>query len=183
MEIFKTHNPVEAMNYAKECLVDGHEGMDVFYNDTLFLQTGVLNTSNIERAKELGIPVWSAEHLGGSILCFPGDLSLCMTSWGDNKFGEDLMQLTVDYLKERNLNVTTDKNDILLDGKKVASWARATTINGWCQTVAHFSVNVDVDLIRQICSKPMEKIPGALSEYGITAEDILPIIVDIINKI
>ena len=73
-------------------------------------------------------------------------------------------------------------SDLLADGKKVASWARATLITGWVQTVAHFSVNVDVDLIRQICTKPMVKVPGALSDYGITAEMIWDDIKDIFGQ-
>lgn len=172
MEIFKTHDNQAAMAYAAECLGEGHEGLDVFFNDTTFLQTGVLNTSDRDKARELGIPVWEARHLGGSIVCFPGDLSLCMTSWGTNDFGEKLFQMMVDLLKARGVEVTTSNNDVLAEGKKVMSWARAAVLEGWVQTVAHFSVNVDLDLIRQICTKPMEKVPGALSDYGFTADEL-----------
>ena len=173
MEIFKTSDPAEAMAYAAECIGEpGHEGLDVFFNEAVFLQTGVTNTSDRDAARALGIPVWQAEHLGGSIVCFPGDLSLCMTSWGMNDFGERLYAATVDFLRERGAEVTTDGNDVLAEGKKVMSWARATLITGWVQTVAHFSVNVDLDLIRRICTKPMVKTPGALSAYGVTAEEL-----------
>ena len=175
MQIFKTSSPAEAMAFAAECIGEpGHEGLDVFFNESPFLQTGITNTSDREAAKAMGIPVWEAAHLGGSIVCFPGDLSLCLTTWGDTApdFGEQCMEAVSAMLREAGAEVTRDNNDVLADGKKVASWARATLITGWVQTVAHFSVNVDVELIRRICTKPMEKIPGALSEYGITAQGL-----------
>lgn len=175
MQIFKTSDPAKAMAFAAECIgPQGHEGLDVFFNRDLFLQTGVLATSDKEAARQRGIPVWEAEHLGGSIVCFPGDLSLCLTTWGDSmpSFGPDCMDAVSRLLRERGAKVKQDNNDVLADGKKVASWARATLLSGWVQTVLHFSVNVDLELIRAICTKPMAKIPDALSEYGITAEEI-----------
>ena len=176
MRIYKTTDPAEAVAFAAGCIgPEGHEGLDIFFNTGVFLQTGVTNTSDRDAARELGIPVWQAEHLGGSIVCFPGDLSLCLTTWGNRlpDFGEACMEAAEGLLREAGAAVARDSNDVLADGKKVASWARATTRDGWVQTVVHFSVNTDLELIRHICTKPMKKIPGQLSDYGITANDIL----------
>ena len=35
------------------------------------------------------------------------------------------------------------------------------------------SINQDLDVIKHACTKPMEKIPKALSEYGITTEEMV----------
>lgn len=175
MEIFKTNDPQKAMSYAAECIgPNGHDGLDLFFNESVFLQTGVTATCDKDAARSLGIPVWEAAHLGGSIVCFPGDLSLCLTTWGNimPDFGEQCMEAVAEQLRKAGAEVTRDNNDVLADGKKVASWARAALITGWVQTVLHFSVNVDVELIRRICTKPMVKVPGALSDYGITSEMI-----------
>ena len=85
------------------------------------MQTGILNTSDREEAIKLGIPVWEAGHLGGSIVCFPGDLSICLTTWGDSipDFGDKCMQACIDILNERNINTNLSKNDVLADNKKV----------------------------------------------------------------
>ena len=82
------------------------------------------------------------------------------------------MQACIDALSERHIYLTLDGNDVLARHKKVASWAKSHSISGWVQTVAHFSVMVDVDLIRMLCTKPMNKIPGALKDYGITADEL-----------
>ena len=183
MEIFKTSNPIEAIVYAAECLKpDGHEGLDVFFNKSTFLQTGTIDTSDRKAAKDLGIPVWEAQHMGGSIVCFDGDLSLCMTSNGENDFGERLFEATKKFLINRGIDTIGNNNDILADGKKVMSWARGIINTGWVQTVAHFSVNIDLDLIMRLCTKPMEKTPGALSVYGITAEELYNEVVEPLLK-
>lgn len=172
MEIFRTNDPAEAMRFAQECLTERKAGLDVFFNEAVFLQTGVTNTSHREAARAMGIPVWEAQHTGGSIVCFPGDLSLCMI-WRHGRDPADRwMQICARLLEERGATVTFDHNDVLADGKKVASWANAGLPDGWMQTVAHFSVNVDLELIQKLCTKPMVKTPGALSKYGITAEEL-----------
>ena len=170
MEIFRTSDPAEAMRFAQECLTGQKAGLDVFFNESVFLQTGVTNTSDKDAARALGIPVWEARHTGGSIVCFPGDLSLCMIWRQGCDPADRWMRICARLLEERGAAVTFDHNDVLADGRKVASWANAGLPDGWMQTVAHFSVNVDLGLIRKLCTKPMIKTPGALSEYGITAE-------------
>ena len=176
LEIFRTSDAEQAMQFAQESLegLHGKETLDLFFNQSVFLQTGVLHSSDCETARNLGIPVWQAGHLGGSIVCFPGDLSICLTTWGDTvpDFGKQCMQACIDALRERHIYLTVDGNDVLARHKKVASWAKSHSISGWVQTVAHFSVTVDVDLIRMLCTKPMNKIPGALKDYGITADEL-----------
>ena len=179
MRILKTSDPAEAISFAAECIQSppmGHEGLDIFLNRSLFLQTGVLRTSDRARAAAMGIPVWEAGHLGGSIVCFPGDLSLCRVSWGPDGWGEEITAKFAAYLETTGKEVRIDGNDVLLDGKKVMSWAEAFLRSGWVQTVAHFSVNTDLDLIRELCTKPMLKTPGQLSDYGITAEKIISLL-------
>lgn len=174
MEIFKVSDPKEAIAFAQRCLAEGKEGLDLFYNTDIFVQTGITHTADLDKARELGLPIWRAEHLGGTIICFPGDLSMCLVTWGNSMpdFGERSMEAVAELLEERGAVVTYDNNDVLADGKKVASWARATLVSGFVQTVLHFSVNVDLELIKEICIKTMEKVPGALSDYGITADMI-----------
>ena len=173
MKIFKTENPIEAIRFAQDCITNSTEGLDVFFNTSTFLQTGITNTSDRALAQQMGIPVWEAKHIGGSIVCFPGDLSICMFWQNGNDKGHQWMQDCAKLLKQHGAQeVILDENDVLADGKKVASWANAALQNGWIQTVAHFSVNIDLDLIKLLCTKPMLKIPGALSDYGITAEEL-----------
>lgn len=139
--------------------------------------TGRSHALNQKACDLRGLEVGRGEYLGGSIVCMPGDLSLCRISWGRNDWAERVVKLFLAWLKGKVTNIETDGNDVLAAGKKVISWARATTKAGWCQSVVHFSVGpMDLDLVKAICTKPMNKIPGSLGEYGIRAEDVLAVI-------
>ncbi len=172
METYITNDPLEALRISEECLA-GHEGLIIHIADGHFVETGVFPTCDTAVCEELGIPVCRARYLGGSIVCFPGDLSLCEISWGASEFAPRVVEQAVSWLQSRGLTVKQDGNDVLVDGRKVVSWARATTAEGWVQSVVHFSVRSDVELISRICTKEMEKIPGALDDYGISADDVL----------
>lgn len=174
MEVYRTSDPIEALRLSEECLA-GHEGLIVHVTDSIFVETGAFPTCSTAVCAELGIPVCKAGYLGGSIVCFPGDVSLCEISWGNSSFAPDTVDRAEKWLRDKGLTVTRDGNDVLVDDRKVISWARATTLQGWCQSVVHFSVSSDEELIRKICTKEMVKRPGALSNYGITAGDILEV--------
>ena len=172
METYITNDPLEALRLSEECLA-GHEGLIVHIADSVFVETGAFPTCDTVVCETLGIPVCRARYLGGSIVCFPGDLSFCEISWGHSDFAPELVASATAWLQSKGLSVERDGNDILVDGRKVVSWARAATSKGWVQSVVHFSVMSDEALIQRICTKQMVKRPGALAEYGISADDIL----------
>ena len=177
MKIYKTTSLDDSLWYVNMCLAEksGQDSLIVNIADSIFVEAGKLPSTNIRECKLRNIPVGKAEYIGGSIVTFPGDLNLCLITFGKRfpHFGEDCMEVVTKLLQDAGASVIRDRNDVLADGKKVASWGRGTLISGWVQTVVHFSVNVDVPLIQQICTKEMIKQPGALSEYGITAEELL----------
>ena len=43
----------------------------------------------------------------------------------------------------------------------------------------HISMSVDINLIMNICKKPMAKVPKGLNDFGIYEEDIFKIIEDL----
>lgn len=116
-----------------------------------------------------GCVLVDTRHRGGTMLVFPDGVTLAAIT---DKSPGWLTRLT-DYLKSRGLDAKIDKNDVLVDGYKVAGMAVTPfgpTQYAYCGL--HVSVNVDVDLITRVCGKP-EKMPRGLSEYGITRQDIL----------
>ncbi len=181
MDILRTTDPQEALRESKRLLA-GAEGVIVCVNDDVFCETGPFETLNRRECERRGIYVAEAIYQGGTIVNMPGDLSICITTWGRSELAPRIVDRAAAWLADF-AEISRDRNDVLADGRKVISWARATTIDGWCQSVAHFSVGpMDLALVAAICTKPMEKVPGALSEYGISAEDIWEIIKDIITE-
>ena len=66
LEIFRTSDAEQAIQFAQESLegLHGKETLDLFFNQSVFLQTGVLHSSDCETARNLGIPVWHAGPTG-----------------------------------------------------------------------------------------------------------------------
>lgn len=111
---------------------------------------------------------------GGAIVLFPGNIAVDVIYTGTDKklpyfFREDF----ITFLHNCNLNVKLDNNDIMVDDKKVAGLVYTEILNKYSYVGMAVSINADIDLINKICTKPMHKIPGALSNYGITTEQIM----------
>ena len=92
----------------------------------------------------------------------------------DNTVGELVYSKFVEYLKNKGLDVTSNGNDILVDGYKVFGWASNyyKEYNAIYIT-AHFTLSVDLELIKNICTKTMVKVPKGLNDFGIYKEDII----------
>ena len=173
MEIYKAETAADFERYANECL-EGHEGIVIHVSDKPSVWTGQLPTIDKAACEENGLFIGTGKYLGGTIVNMKGDVSICHTSWGVTDFAPDIVDRFAEYLAERGISVTRDENDVLAGGKKILSWARATTLQGWTQSVIHFSVGkINLKLIKAICTKPMVKKPGSLSELGVTTEDVL----------
>lgn len=154
--------------------LEGAEGIIRYTNESVCVWTGALHTIDRKVCEELGLEIGTGIYLGGTIVNMPGDLSICISTYGRSEIPEQIIERVKAYFAERGLSISADQNDVLIDGKKIASYACAGALNGWWQGVVHFSVGpVDLELIEKICRKPMEKIPGSLLEHGISASDIL----------
>lgn len=181
MEVYYTTNPLEAWELSKKCLL-GESGIIIVKTIAPCVWTGRLNTFDKNYCEENNIQVAYGLYLGGSIVAFPGDLSIMWVTWGKTDAPEQAVLKILNILKEKGIDAEIDENDVIADGKKVASWAGATTLNGWYQGVFHASINTDLELINKICTKPMDKIPGQLSDYGINAEMVLDEIQKVIEN-
>ena len=59
----------------------------------------------------------------------------------------------------------------MTDIDRLISVARAEL--GCTESVIHCSIGpMDLDLVREICTKPMAKVPGSLGDYGVTAAEL-----------
>lgn len=82
----------------------------------------------------------------------------------------------VNFLIQKGINATTNNNDVMIDNKKVIgtiSEILPAPYNDWVYFGASISINSDAELIDKICTKPMNKTPGALSDYGITTDEVV----------
>lgn len=172
-----------ALTETRRLVQEQEEGLLVNFGDNFFCGCGKHANFREDVCKDLAIPVLHANYLGGTIVIFPGDLSIMEVKRGHSLFGEKTIQCLHKYLYSKGLPVCIKGNDLLLydvDTRmacKVASYG-ANWVGDMTETGVHVSINMDLELVKRICIKPMIKVPGALSQYGITAQELWQVIFD-----
>lgn len=144
---------------------------------------GFDNDINSEYCRENNIPAYDQKRNGGTVVFSKGNITLALIY--NNRVRRNFTLDTIlsdlcKYLTENGIEVTRDNNDIIVNGFKVAS---ASGYNfgekfHWTYDGVQISINQDLEAIKNICLKPMVKVPKGLSEYGITTEEIYQWCVD-----
>ena len=119
----------------------------------------------------LGYEVYEAFNNCATILGNTGDVVIGHFYEADNGWRDKFVTYFMDWLKSKGLNAEYVKNDVLVDGYKVCGMC-VTRYGRIDYTGGIISMNVNLDHIKSICKKPMEKVPKGLSEYGITTEEV-----------
>lgn len=141
------------------------------YADETCVLSGA-TTLNEEYCKTNHLEIYKTHNFGGTIVNFKGDICVANYQPTFNNFGAEFLIDFKDWLRTKGLNAECEGNDVLIDNKyKVASFM-SQYVNGCLYTAIHISVNMDIELIKAICTKPMNKIPKGLTEYGITGKEI-----------
>ena len=149
----------------------------VFPLDKLSVNYGFNNDINFEFCDKNNIQYRYEERGGGCMVLFPGNIII-----QDVYRGLDLTRLNhftkdfVEWLKMHGINAINNGNDVLVDGKKIigtVGYVLPAPYQGWAYSLVSISINSNIDLINNICLKPSIKLPGALSTYGITTEEVM----------
>ena len=119
----------------------------------------------------LGYGVFETYHNGGAFVVNTGDIGVAHIGDLDNKWLDAFVREFVLWLKEQGLNVTYESNDILVDGYKVCGTS-VTRYGRVDYTACVIGINTNLDHIKQICRKPMSKVPKGLADYGITTDEV-----------
>lgn len=163
----------------KECVVWG-------IPDKHYIFTGYQNNNiNSDYAKKYNAQILNFPNDGGAIVTSAGDFDLGYFSKDiDNKFNEQLSKSLAEYLTEHGVNTQIIDNDLIIDGMYKCGSFSSRRFGDLIYSAFHVSINVDLQMIRDICVKKMSlsKIPKGLSEYGITTEKIKSFVEDFIKK-
>lgn len=130
-----------------------------------------------ELCQKLGYYVIESFNNGGTIVANPGDFMIAHFDYPQNGWYDKFVPYFVNWLKDKGLSAELVNNDILVDGYKVCG---TCITNYGCidYTGAAISVNVNLDDIKAICRKPMNKVPKGLSDFGITTEEVEQMFID-----
>ena len=127
--------------------------------------------------EQLGREVNELFYNGGTVVLNHGDILLANFDTPENGWITRFAIYFVDWLKNKGLNAELVDNDVLVDGCKVCGLCitRYGRIDYSC---AFIGINTNLDHIKAICKKPMNKVPKGLSEYGITTEEVEQMFLD-----
>lgn len=144
-----------------------HENTEVNYGDE--------SDCNLAYCAEHGIEAFMMRRGGGTIVCSKGNIGVSVitpTKWG--WLCDKFLEAFKSYLAGRGIAACINHNDILIDGYKVASCVEQRIGDNLERIYSTYqlSVNQDIDAIEHICQKKMEKVPKALSDYGITTTEV-----------
>ena len=170
MEIIKLTN-AEWMEKVSYYISSGAHCIAYGIQDSPVVLTHRKTQVDEEVCKELGYAVYEAFNNGGTILTEEGDVELGHWYSPENGWRDRFVSYFVDWLKSKDLNAVYEDNDVLVDGYKVCGTC-ITRYGRIDYTGIHIGINTNLDHIKAICRKPMQKVPKGLSEYGITSEEV-----------
>lgn len=165
LEYMETHRIKQA------CCVVPIENLSVNYGNSEDINKEYCDINNI--------PYFYIDRVGGTIVLFQGNVV------GDAIYAIESADIVSDFIKEFTAYLTGfglssnfDGNDILVDNKKIVGLVYKPIIKNYYYFGVSISINADINLIKNICTKPMKKIPGALSDYGITTDEVMEFVLD-----
>ena len=179
METWRIDDAREALARRAELeAAPGAEGRIVQIARELWCVSGRLDAYRQEEADRLGCAVGHGLYLGGTVVVFPGDLSICIVHRKRQTMGVEYLRAAARYLATLGVEARVEGNDLMtyrIDLRrriKIGSAGSGPVDDERTETVIHYSIHTDVDVIRQICSKPWQKYPGALEHWGVSAEQL-----------
>lgn len=125
----------------------------------------------------LGYDIVESYNNAGTIISNEGDVLIGHFAEPDNGWYDRFIAYFLDWLKAKGLNAEFVSNDIVVDGYKVCGMC-ITRYGRIDYTGGIISMNVNLEHIKQICRKPMVKVPKGLFEYGITSEEVEQMFLD-----
>lgn len=129
--------------------------------------------SQVDEAKcaEMDYEIVESHNNAGTIVSNAGDVLIGHFAQPENGWNDRFIAYFLDWLKAKGFNAEYVSNDIVVDGYKVCGMC-ITRYGRIDYTGGIISVNCNLEHIKQICRKPMQKVPKGLREYGITTEEV-----------
>lgn len=129
--------------------------------------------------REQGVGICNSFNFGGTIVVDKGDINLAVTRHGGWNIGHEILQYILDRLKDRIPNLSISNNDLLYQEKyKLISFASINVGDGFIYSCWNITINPNIEMINNICTKEMIKIPKSLEDFGVTGEEIIKIFED-----
>lgn len=164
----------EGLLHIQTCIQQGVNSVNLALAPYTCIMAGTSTEINHQYIQEHNVKLLPIPYSGGCIIVAPGDVQIAyITSHVEDLFLQSFLSKFAGWLRGRGVNATLRNNDVVIDkNKKVACVAQNVFPNNMALKVIHVSINIDADLIANVCQKDTLKIPTGLSSYGITTEEV-----------
>ena len=182
MEIIKTTLD-EVTNQVLNNITDQSEGIIYHVFNENCVIVGRNGGSSIEQIQKHEIRMVQINHEGGTIVASPGDISIGIFTkdYKGREYRDEIVDKLINRLRENGYKAVVEGNDVLIDGRKVVGFG-SRIFGKILYTAIHIAINSNMDLIKTICTKDMQKTPDALTNYGINTQDILDIMSEVFEQ-
>ena len=167
----------EAVSTIQHFITNQEHGIAYCVHDEKSIFMTNPDSINREVCDKEGYTVLNTQHTGGVVVVNEGDVSVVHFGVIGNEWMHRFADYLIERYKERGLNATYEDNDVLIDGYKISGLS-ATPYDNIQYSTIHIGINTNLDHIKQICRKPMKKVPKGLSEYGITTAEVEQMFLD-----
>lgn len=147
-------------------------GVYLIHNEILIILSKIPD-ANFDYIKQSNFNIWYSRNFGGTIVAFPNDIDIGILKEDGFDLGKNILFFLKEKLSKNIENLEIVGNDLLVDRKyKVISYASTNIGKNYIYTVVHISVNPNIEIISNVCTKEMKKVPKGLIDYGFTTESI-----------
>ena len=173
----------EVSDIVFDILSEQREGVVYCVADENCAVVGSNGGADFEAIEKAGIKMVQIKHEGGTIILSPGDVDVGIFTEGysGQEYRKTIVEKVKKMLSEKGIESEINGNDLLIDGRKVLGFG-SRFFGKILYTAIHFAVNADLELIKEICTKSMNKVPDSLSRYGIGTNEILEILSETFGK-
>lgn len=167
----------------KTAILTESENLFYFVSDNTVVFEGYKNSLDKSFCDENGIFVVDVNNEGGVIVSGKGSLAVGHISKDlNNKFLQNISNDFRNFLHSKGLSASISENDILVNGKYKVASGSSRQFGNVLFTAFHISYEVDIDLIKRLCTKPMKKIPRGLKDYNIKSQEIFEFFLNFANE-
>ena len=160
-------DPVIQSHIVTDAISQNQNSLFIVIPSSTFVWVGNNSDYNETYCQENNIPVLFEPYNGGAICVSKDDLQIAITMNNmPTKLVDVLLNNVYSWIKlSINNYIETVGNDILVDGKKVVGFGYSTLGQMGLVTI-QVSFSVDIDFIKNIYTKEMNKKPAGLNEFN-----------------
>lgn len=138
--------------------------------------------ANFDAIDRFSVRLVQIKHEGGTIVLSPGDVDVGIFTQGykGDEYRAEIVNKLVALIHKHGGQAEVSGNDVMVDGKKVCGFG-SRMFGRTLYTAIHISVGMDLELIKNICTKKMSKIPAGLESLEITTEEVMRIVFDVLD--